>query len=117
MTASLADLVDGAAVIVGEARIESAFEGAANGLDIAGAGRSEHALARDLIDMGLERPPARKAVVARDRELGFGKPGARLPRPQGLEALLGFVLQMLEVRLRGQRFGRTRRRRLLSVHG
>src|SRR5205814_131426 len=54
----LADLVDGAAVIVGEAWIESALEGAANGLDIARAGSGEHPLAGDPVDMGLERPPA-----------------------------------------------------------
>jgi hypothetical protein len=36
IAAGLADLVDGAAVIVSEARIESALEGAANGLDIVG---------------------------------------------------------------------------------
>src|SRR4051794_31451637 len=52
VAAGLADLVDGAAVVVGEARIESALESAANGLDIAGAGRGEHALAGDLVDMG-----------------------------------------------------------------
>jgi hypothetical protein len=108
--------VDGAAVIVGEARIEPALEGAANGLDITGTRRREHAPAGDLVDMGLERPPARKAVVARDRELGFGELGTRLFRPQRLEALLRFVLEMFEVRLRGQRFTRTRRWRLFSVH-
>ena len=46
--AGLADLVDGAAVVVGEARIESVRESTANGFDIAGARRGEHALASDL---------------------------------------------------------------------
>jgi hypothetical protein len=40
MAARLPDLMDGAAIFVGEARIESALEGAANGLDIAVAVRS-----------------------------------------------------------------------------
>jgi hypothetical protein len=88
-----ADLVDGAAVIISEARIESALEGAANSLNIAGAGGGEHSLAGDVIDMGLERPPARKAVVARDRELDLGELGARLLRSQSLEALLRFVFR------------------------
>src|SRR5206468_5245739 len=61
VAAGLADLVDGAAVIVGQARIEAALEGAPNSLDIPGTGRGEHSLAGDLVDMGLERPPARKA--------------------------------------------------------
>jgi hypothetical protein len=103
----LADLVNAAAVIVGEARIESALEGAANGLDIARARRGEHALAGDLVDMsldmGLERPPARKSVVARHCQLRLGELGARLLRPQRLEALLRFVPQMFEIGLRGQR--------------
>jgi hypothetical protein len=116
IAAGLADLVDGAAVIVGQARIESAIEGAAYGLDIAGAGRCEHALAGDFIDTGFERPPAWKAVVARNSALRFGELGARLLRPQCFEALLSFVLQMLEVRLRGKRLGGTRRRRVLCVH-
>ena len=42
---ALADLVDGAAVVVGDAGIESALESTANGFDIAGARRGEHALA------------------------------------------------------------------------
>jgi hypothetical protein len=111
-----ADLVDGAAVIIGEARIESALEGAANSLNIAGAGGGEHSLAGDVIDMGLERPPARKAVVASNRELGLGELGARLLRSQSLEALLRFVFQMFEAGLRGQRSDGTRREGVFGVH-
>src|SRR5215468_5449918 len=99
VAAGLADLVDGATVIVGQARIKSALEGAPNGLDIAATGRGEHALAGDLVDMGLERSPARKAIVARDRELGLGELSVRVLRPQRLEALLRLVLQTLEIGL------------------
>jgi hypothetical protein len=82
-----------AAVIIGEARIESTLQDAADGFDVAGASRCEHALAGG-VDMGFECLPARKAVVARDRELGFGGLGTRLLRRQCLKALLRFVLQM-----------------------
>jgi hypothetical protein len=84
VAAGLADLVDGSAIIVSEAWIESALKGAANGLDIARACGGEHPLEGDLVDMGLERPPARKAVVACDRELGFGELGVGLSGPQRL---------------------------------
>jgi hypothetical protein len=71
---SLGDLVDGAAVVVGRAGVEAGVEGAANRLDIAGAGGVEHALALathriELIDMRLELTPTGEAVFAREREL------------------------------------------------
>src|SRR4051812_25075875 len=55
VAAGLADLVDGAAVVIGAARIEAALESAPNSLDVAGAGRGENPLAGNLVDMGLER--------------------------------------------------------------
>ena len=116
LPAGLADLVDGAAVIVGEARIKSVRESTANGFDIASARRGEHALAGDFVDMRLERPPACKAVVAGHRELGRGELGVLVLRAQRLEALLRLVLQMFEIGPRGQRTGGTRRRSVLGVH-
>jgi len=70
VTFGLGDLVNGAAVLIGGRRIETLSECAANRLDVAGAGGGEDAPADAGIDVGLERAPARKAVVARDCKLG-----------------------------------------------
>jgi hypothetical protein len=57
----------------------------------------EDVLAILLVDRGLESPPAGEAVLARDRQLGRGKPGAGIPHLHRLQTLLGFVAEMLEV--------------------
>ena len=116
----LGDLVHAAAVIVGRAGIEAGLEGAADRLDIAGAGGVEDRFAvrfrrRHPVDMRLELPPAGEAIVARDGELRDGELGLRVLLAQHLEALLGLVLEMLEAWPRGQRLGWTRgRTRVLS---
>src|ERR1700683_1238369 len=48
--------------------------------------RGDVSLGDARVNMGLELPPAPKAVVACDRELGFGELGVRFLRPQRLEA-------------------------------
>jgi hypothetical protein len=70
VTFRLGDLVNSAAVLAGGRGIKTLCECATNRLDVAGAGGCEDALADAGIDVGLQRAPARKAVVARDRKLG-----------------------------------------------
>ena len=80
----LGDLVNGTAVVVGGGGIEAGREGAADLLDIARTGCFKHAFAFrpggiKLVDVRLELPPAGKAVLARQRKLGAGKLGLRVP--------------------------------------
>src|SRR5262249_4502248 len=67
--------------------------------------RSRDHLAVDAqgIDLGLERPPARKTIVARDLELGPVQGGRRLALTQAREMFLGGLLQPIEVGLLGER--------------
>ena len=118
----LGDLVNGAAVGIGRTGVEAGRESAANGFDVAGVGRVEHAFPVELrriaaVDMRLELAPAGKAVFARQRELDGGEPGLRVLPAQRLQSLLGLVLEMLEAGARGQRSGATRGRTRVVYHG
>jgi len=93
----LGDLVDGPARRVGRAGVEAAIERAPDRVDVARARGGEDALAILLVDRGLEPPPAGEAVLARDRQLGRGKPGAGILRQHRLQTLLGLVAEVLEV--------------------
>ena len=87
----LGDLVNGTAVAIGSCRIEARCECAAHGLDVAGAGCLEHAIAvvsgwTDSLDMRFEGAPALEAIVIGDRELGLmqlgiGLTSAKLSKP------------------------------------
>jgi hypothetical protein len=70
VTLRLGDLVNGAGVLTSGRGIKTLRECAANRLDAAGAGGGKDALADAGIDVGLQRAPARKAVVVRDCKLG-----------------------------------------------
>jgi hypothetical protein len=97
-----ANLVERAAVVIGHTRIEALFQHAANGVDVARPGSSEHPLANGHVHMGLELAPTCETVVTRHRQLGVGQPGLRVMRAQRLAALLGFVFEMFEIRQRRQ---------------
>jgi len=55
------------------------------------------------VEMRAQGPPARKAVLARDRQLSVGKAGARLRQTQLAQTVLGELLQVLEVGAIGKR--------------
>ena len=69
---ALGDLVDTAARAVRGARVEAVPQRAPHGLDVAGAGGGEDALALGGVHGGLERAPGREAVVTRHQPLGVG---------------------------------------------
>ena len=97
MTKTLGELVKRAVVRVAGARVEAALEGAADGVQISVARGGEDAVALAVVDRGLEPPPAREAVVPGDEQLRVAQPSGGVARAQVLEALLGFVPEVLEV--------------------
>ena len=106
----LGDLVNGAAVLIGRARIESGLEGAADRLDVACAGGAKdlpvlRPTAIESVDMGLECTPALEAVVSRDVELSVMELCSRIVRTQLLQPLLGGLLQPIDVGMGGKRLG------------
>src|SRR5262249_50073030 len=58
---------------------------------------------RPTIQVSPQRAPAREAVLARDRALGLGHGGRRPPAAQLYEAVLGQLLQELQVGTIGER--------------
>ncbi len=62
-------------------------------------GRDHLAVDAERVDLGFERPPARKSVVAHDGELGLAQLGRGLTRPQFGKPLLGGLLQPIEIGL------------------
>src|SRR5262249_17413926 len=79
------------------AGVEAVVESAADLGDVARVGGRERALPGLFVERGLEAPPAREAVVAGNRQLRIGEPCLRILRAHRLQALLGFVAEMLEV--------------------
>jgi hypothetical protein len=61
-------------------------------------GIEQLALHRQRVDVRLERPPAREAVLLRDVELRGGQSGARVRRSQLLEPALGLLAKPVQVR-------------------
>src|SRR5262249_54116165 len=92
----LGDLMNGLAGRVRLAGVEAVVERATDLPDVARVGGRERARPRLLVDRGLEAPPARKAVVARNRQLGVGEPRRGILDTHRLQALLGFVAEVLE---------------------
>src|SRR5207249_4486072 len=87
---------------VGRAGIEAAFERSTHSLQIAVARGLEDPFTVALVDGGLELPPAREAVRAGDEQLGAGQRCRGVLAPDLLEALLGFVSEVLEVGTGGE---------------
>jgi hypothetical protein len=103
----LGDLVHRAAVRIGAARIETGFDGAADRFDVAVARGVEHffaqwAVGAGLVHVLLQPAPAGKTVVACHAKLGSGQARRGVGFTQRLQPLLGFILQVFEIRLRGQ---------------
>jgi hypothetical protein len=87
----------GAAILVARCRIEPRREGAPHDLDISGARRFEHALARPsslgyAVDTRFQRAPTLEAVVAGDGQLGLVELRGRIARAELNEPMLGGVL-------------------------
>jgi hypothetical protein len=111
-----ANLVESAAVVIGRTGIEALLQRAANGIDVARVGGSEHPLANGLLDVGLELPPTWEPVATRHRQLSVGKPCLRVLRAQRFAALLGFVFEMFETRQRRQLARANGRGRMGTAH-
>ena len=95
-------LMDRAAGVIERAGMKAAVECPAHGVELAGPRRLEEALTGLLVDRGLELSPARKAVRARDEQLRVGELGGGIVSPEGLEALLGLVAEVLQAGASGQ---------------
>ena len=94
---ALGELMKRSAARVTGARVEAAFEGAANGRQISVACGGEDAISLPVVDRGLEPPPARESILTGDQQLSVAEPGAGIARAKLLQALLGFVPEVLEV--------------------
>ena len=93
----LGELVQRAAVGIARARVEAVLERLTNDGHVALARGGEHTRALAVVDRGLEPPPAREAVLPGDEQLRVAQPSGGVARAQVLEALLGFVPEVLEV--------------------
>ena len=94
---ALGDLVDAAARAVGGARVEAVLQRAPHGLDVAGPGGGEDALALGGVHGGFERAPAGEAVVTGDQALGVGELGGGILAAQRTQTPLGLFAEVLEI--------------------
>src|SRR5687767_14710497 len=107
MPAILGDLVNRPAVAIGSCRIEARCECTAHGVDVAGAGCLEHAIAVasgwiDRLDMRFEGAPALEAIVIGDRELRLMQLGIGLISAQLSKPLLSGLSEPVEIGVCGQ---------------
>jgi len=97
MTEGLGELMERPAARVAGTRVEATLERALDGVQISLARGGEDTIALAVVDRGLEPPPAREPVLPGDQELSVTELCGVVEQAHLVEALLGFVPEVLEV--------------------